>query len=142
MSVRPFCFFSKNLSLHAALLIFSLHSFSFAIASVLRTILFAVCLPGWQFLCLGTRLLMLFLVFLCISACAVAAAFTCLSSSLFTCLACHVQPYELFCLLLWWKSFLSRLSLQLSEVECSLIYLAGIRLSRFPMFRIVPLFFL
>ena len=41
----------------------------------------------------GIRLLMLFLVLLCILACDVAAAFTCLSSSLFTCLACHFRLY-------------------------------------------------
>ena len=45
MCVRPL-FFSGSLSLHAALLTFSLHSVSFAVASVLQTISFAVLLPG------------------------------------------------------------------------------------------------
>ena len=41
---------SGSLLLHAALLTFSLHLISFAVASVLRTFSFAVCLPGWGFL--------------------------------------------------------------------------------------------
>ena len=48
MSVRLFLFFSGALSLHAALLTFSFRSVSFAVASALRTISLAVCLPGWR----------------------------------------------------------------------------------------------
>ena len=75
---------------------------------------------------------MLFLVFLCVSACDVTAAFTCLSSSFFPCLIRHIQPYELFCLLLRRRPhFFLDFLCDFRRSSVSLIHLARIRLSRF-----------
>ena len=82
--------FSRNLSLHAALLTFFLHSVLFAVALVLRTISFAVRLPGWEFLCLWYLFPHAVFVFFCLLACGVAAAFACISTLLFPCLVCNL----------------------------------------------------
>ena len=69
-------------------------------------------------------------------------AFTCLSSSLFPCLVCHFRLCYFLCLFLRQRyRFFLDFRRVFQQLSVSIVHLARIQLSRFPMFRILPFFF-
>ena len=111
--------FSPGACHYMRLSLLFLHSVSFAVASVLQMILFAVRLPGEKFLYLWYSFTHAGFVFFRLSVCGVTAAFTCLSSSLFSVPSLSFPTLVVALpLLTVVVLFLSRLYLRLSTVEC------------------------